>query len=241
LQLIDKIRGEPFLISQLVRIAMIEISIQPIWEGLATHRWTEAHVTQLDQQLIGFDFLADYQAAMRGENAAQVATMDLLRRKAELLPHLNTPQADSTRGVESLGAHLIPSGWFYQNELCSSEFILERFLPIADVHHGTMCPSLARQATAELTAMRRGPYTLLSKMLLPALDRCPRKFAFAQSGVNLARVACALERYRLARGSYPETLEALGPNYLAKLPSTSLAAGRCITAQRRMGNSFSTR
>jgi hypothetical protein len=34
----------------------------------------------------------------------------------------------------------------------------------------------------------------------------------------LARVACALERYRLAHGQYPETLDVLAPQYIGKLP-----------------------
>jgi hypothetical protein len=34
----------------------------------------------------------------------------------------------------------------------------------------------------------------------------------------LARVACALERYRKARGRNPESLDALLPQYVEKLP-----------------------
>ena len=34
----------------------------------------------------------------------------------------------------------------------------------------------------------------------------------------MARVACALERYRLAHGEYPETLDALAPQFIEKLP-----------------------
>jgi len=34
----------------------------------------------------------------------------------------------------------------------------------------------------------------------------------------LARVACALERYRLAHGEYPESLNALAPQFMGKIP-----------------------
>ena len=44
------------------------------------------------------------------------------------------------------------------------------------------------------------------------------KFAFAQSSLDRARVACALERYRLAHGEFPATLDALSPQFIAKLP-----------------------
>jgi hypothetical protein len=36
--------------------------------------------------------------------------------------------------------------------------------------------------------------------------------------VDLARVACALERYRRAHAEYPETLEVLAPQFIEKLP-----------------------
>ena len=55
-------------------------------------------------------------------------------------------------------------------------------------------------------------------MLLPGIAGCAEKFARAQSSVDLARVACALERYRLANGQFPETLEALAPRFIEKLP-----------------------
>ncbi len=39
-----------------------------------------------------------------------------------------------------------------------------------------------------------------------------------QTLVNEAFIACGLERYRLAHGQYPETLEALVPQFAEKLP-----------------------
>jgi hypothetical protein len=36
--------------------------------------------------------------------------------------------------------------------------------------------------------------------------------------VGLARTAVALERYRLAHGEYPETLDALAPQFIEKVP-----------------------
>jgi hypothetical protein len=39
-----------------------------------------------------------------------------------------------------------------------------------------------------------------------------------QTLVHEALIACALERYRLAHNSYPETLDALVPQFLAQIP-----------------------
>jgi hypothetical protein len=59
---------------------------------------------------------------------------------------------------------------------------------------------------------------VLCKKFLPALGNCVRKFAFAQNTVNLTRIACALERYHLAKQKYPDTLDTLAPQFLAKVP-----------------------
>ncbi len=55
-------------------------------------------------------------------------------------------------------------------------------------------------------------------MMLPALTNTVKKYAYAQSSVDMARVACALERYRLAHGEFPESLDALSPAFLEKVP-----------------------
>ena len=34
----------------------------------------------------------------------------------------------------------------------------------------------------------------------------------------MARIACALERFRLARGEYPASLDVLAPQFITKLP-----------------------
>jgi hypothetical protein len=42
--------------------------------------------------------------------------------------------------------------------------------------------------------------------------------AKTQTYLHEAMLACALERYRLANDHFPETLELLSPQYVAKLP-----------------------
>ncbi|MGO8930729.1 MAG: hypothetical protein ACLQU3_28050 [Limisphaerales bacterium] len=219
LRLTEKIRSEPFLISQLVRIAMLQITVQPVWDGLAKHRWTDAQLSELDQQLAALDFVADYQRGMRAENACQMASMDFLRHHPDQLPRIGYFDfRDDTHRLPAVPLQLIPSGWFYQNELRSWKFILEDLVPIGDAGQQTLSPTLANQADEALRTMRRTPYNSPCKMLLPGLVYSPRKFAWAQAAVNLARTACALERFRLAHGKYPETLDALAPQFIAKVP-----------------------
>jgi len=59
-------------------------------------------------------------------------------------------------------------------------------------------------------------------MLLPALNKVMLKTAAAQTAVNQAAIACALERYRLANGHFPEKLDALAPQFITTLPKDVL-------------------
>ncbi len=52
-----------------------------------------------------------------------------------------------------------------------------------------------------------------------ALRNVPAKAAAAQTAANQAALACALERYRLANGQFPETLAALSPQFIAHPPN----------------------
>ena len=44
------------------------------------------------------------------------------------------------------------------------------------------------------------------------------KFANARSSTDLARTGIALERYRLAHGEFPESLDAIAPYFMEKIP-----------------------
>jgi hypothetical protein len=59
-RLADSIHNEPFLISHLVRIAMTSITLQPVWEGLVKHKWSDAQLAELDRELAPLNCLNDY-------------------------------------------------------------------------------------------------------------------------------------------------------------------------------------
>jgi len=98
--------------------------------------------------------------------------------------------------------------------------VVEFYIPLADVNRGAFSPALARRGDAVLSAETKtfSPFNVVERMLLPGLDNGVKKFAYAQASVDLARVAIALERYRLAHGEFPESLDVLAPQFIAKLP-----------------------
>jgi hypothetical protein len=94
-------------------------------------------------------------------------------------------------------------------------------VPVADAANQRIYPSRAVANDAAMTKAVAGgfqPYRLVSRMMIPAITDAETKFAFGQTRVNQAIVACALERYRLAEGRYPESLEPLSPRFLPTMP-----------------------
>ncbi|HTL17100.1 MAG TPA: hypothetical protein VL793_07680, partial [Patescibacteria group bacterium] len=65
--LIETSRAEPTLISQLVRMAELQIALQPIAEGMGS--WSLPQLQQLQQKLETFDFLSDMQRSLKAERA----------------------------------------------------------------------------------------------------------------------------------------------------------------------------
>jgi hypothetical protein len=222
LRLINSVHTEPFLISHLVRIAiLLESTLQPIYEGLANHQWSDAQLTELDAELAKLDFLADYETAMRGELGLQTANIDyLIQHRRDLFNFFNDfPGNSHPSGPPFIGS-LIPTGWFYQNRLNCARMMVKYYIPLADVTQQTVSPAAARRADEALRAQTKSatPCNFFEKMLFPFFGHAVQKFAYAQSAVDLARVAVALERYRLAHGDYPESLDALTPQFMKEIP-----------------------
>ncbi len=68
-RLIWSTQTEPFLISHLVRAACIGRTLQPIWEGLSRHQWSESQLEYFGQQLGTLNFMADGLRSIRAEQA----------------------------------------------------------------------------------------------------------------------------------------------------------------------------
>ena len=112
-------------------------------------------------------------------------------------------------------------------------------LPLVNREQRIVSPVSAREAQAAIEKLypHPTPYDLFSRMLLPALTQTADKCARAQTLVDLARVAIALERYRLVNGKYPEMLDALVPPFLSRLPH-DVINGQPLKYRRTDGGSF---
>jgi hypothetical protein len=242
LQLADKVRTEPIVISHLVRVAMVQLMLQPVWEGLAHHKWPDAQLAALDEELAKLDFPAAYRLGLRGELAGQSDEMDLLRRHPERVEELGGLRDFLGKKTDvtlpgALAARLVPAGWFYQNQYRSARMLEEYSIPVVDASRGTFYPAVARRGEAALAAESASPFNLLARLILPAQGQAATRLAYGQASVDLARTALALERCRLAQGAFPEALDALAPQFIAKVPH-DVIGGQPLKYRREADGSF---
>jgi len=231
LRLTESVHSEPFLITHLVRIAMLQLTLQPVWEGLADHRWNATQLAELDAELGKLDFLTDYQTGMGSDSVFVNREMEYVRRHPDQYfdltdnwpfgPKMVDPKSDLAMSIFSF-CHLVPCGWYAQNQLRYARDLADFYQPAVDVTNRLFAPALVRQGDAHMTneCQHLSPYNILECLFLQwpmALD-AGIKFAHGQSCLDLARVAIGLERYRLDQGKYPDSLTALAPQYLNPVP-----------------------
>jgi hypothetical protein len=232
LRLTDAVRTEPFLISHLVRVAMLEdCTLQPIYEGLVEHKWSAAQLVELDSELAKLDFLADYQNVQKSEIFFSAEVANFLRRHRDYANQFVQMDIRYRGDAKFQFAiyHFMPGGWFYQSALKNGR-TWEEYLPAVNHDAMTISPALVQRADAAannaisffdpLDGLKR---TFNSEFL--STGHFLKEIAYAQTSVDLARVAIALERYRLAHGGYPDSLDALVPQFIAKVPHDVIGGG----------------
>ena len=239
LYLADSAKTEPFLISYFVRLACVHITLQPVWEGLAEHAWSDAQLQELHAWFQQYDFVADMKRPLDGERAAGILTGDLLARGKYNLDILTTdPKQSGSASVNLLG-WIAPRGWYHLEQLNDVRLFQLQFEGAFDSDQKrvfpeqiasnvqALAPAFANNhwITRNLVTVICIRHQLMARVLLPALYKIPLRAAAAQTAVDEAAIACALERYRLANGQFPEILEALVPRFISELPNDVISGG----------------
>lgn len=227
LRLVDSVQTEPFIITHLVRMAVMQSALQCIYEGASRHQWSDAQLAEMDAGLAKINYPADFQYCVQAETAGHAQVFKWIEEKRsrgrfllELIAQDNNTHAPhGTLELYSAAFHLAPQGWFYQNDMLMAK---HGQAWAAVPSGGTLSPAavLSASNTAVNILYRHSwPFDFFARILTPELSNYAKRTAFAQESADLARIAIALERYYLAHGQYPATLDPLAPKYLAEIPA----------------------
>jgi len=224
-RLANSVRVEPFLISHLVGWVCWDLLLEPLKQGLRRHQVAEGQIRDIERELLSADLLADYHSAAcaeRGFKGTSWIKFDrrMYRQMASFMDERFTGPLRALAWFNTLA----PRGWIYQNQLTLCRAYDDFAVSAVDLTTRTVPPQHTRDSDRLALFQIRGPYSVVAAiefhwqaLLGSPYARCD-SVAYAQTQIDEALVACALERCRQVHGEYPETLDALAPQYLARMP-----------------------
>jgi hypothetical protein len=235
LQVIEKealaAQSHPTLVGAMISVALHGLRASVIEEGMAEGAWREPQLVALQKSLAQTNLPAIALFGIEAERSRICSSIQFLSRKklgdllAEeiLAPEKYWGQRTSV-GLRLLARvvdvilQVIPRGWLYQNQCAIARHY----------HQQIIAAGLAG------TSPRNQPPAAPASEVTDRSFLCPYKFLAARFAFNfwkggllakrnqtifdLGRVACALERYRLANRAYPAALADLAPAFIDAAP-----------------------
>jgi hypothetical protein len=114
---------------------------------------------------------------------------------------------------------LLPSGWVRRNQLLCAQLLkdwIDSFSTDGQRYYPRRAAATTARVNEEFAQVRPG--NLLASKLIPNFQKAASTTARNQTRFAHAVLVCALERYRHRAGEYPDSLQMLAPEFLAKAP-----------------------
>jgi hypothetical protein len=231
----------PTLVEAMIDVAITGLYTSIIQDGLRLHVWREPELAAMQQQLEEVNFVPLLNRSFKAQRAATCRTFETSSpaELKKLFAFGGQQQAflDRLKDPTYLLITFAPRGWIYQN-MCVGAPREQVLIEALDVPNNQVFSGKLDDIAGQLGAASRhsSPYSFLAAAALPNFVKATQTMARNQTLANEAYVACGLERYRLAHGQYPETLEALVPQFAANLPRDVIGGQPLIyhrTAQGR--------
>jgi type II secretory pathway pseudopilin PulG len=225
--------GKPMtLVAAMINVAVTGLYVDTIADGLQSHTWQDTQVAALQKQLADINLTPFVLQALQQEPAA-------VCRDAEIMPLYKFMNfGGNPKWPEKIFSWLWPRGWTYQNMVNVAVIELTP-LDGFDLAHDTIAPRKFDEAIREDNKFFRhnSPYKILAAIATPNFVRAEQTAAHNQTMVNEAQIACALERYRLATGQCPDTLDALAPQFIETIPH-DIIGGDSLIYRPTIGGKF---
>ncbi|MGD0744298.1 MAG: hypothetical protein ABSA45_04000 [Verrucomicrobiota bacterium] len=218
--------GKPMtLVEAMINVAITGLYVSTIADGFRLHVWQEPQLAALQEQLKEID-LSPFVAKAFNEQRASACFM---------LANISQTELENQRLVETkrygisvkplltdpefLFITFAPRGWIYQSMVPVAEFD-QKMQTAVDLTNGVLSPREmdASMRETETALDNHRLYNFFPRLFIPNVTRAWQTTAQNQTLVNEAQIACALERYHLAHGEYPEILDVLVPQFIEKLP-----------------------
>jgi hypothetical protein len=219
------------LVGAMINVAVTGLYVDTIGEGFKLRAWREPQLVALQEQLKETRLMPFVIQAFHDEPAAIVR--DFAVEPHKILDALNSSSVPAAIKLNFIA----PRGWQYQNLVNLARYSVVpagSFDPDGDF----VLPAAVNENGKRLEAFlsHKSPFNIYAAIGAANFRKAIMTTAKNQNFVNQALVACGLERYHIAHNQYPESLAALVPQFLEKLPPDVINGGDL--KYRRTDNSF---
>ena len=198
--------GKPItLVAAMINVAVAGLYTDAIADGLRLKAWKEPQLIALQKRLKEINLPPFVAEALHEEQAGSCRIIEI-----RALENKKNPKFPP----------FWPRGWIYQNMVSVAtldQLVIDSFNPTK----GLIAPPIVDASNHEIETKisHFSPYKVFAAILIRNFTRAAiQTTVHNQSLVNEGQIACALERYRLAHGDYPPTLDALSSEFIEKLP-----------------------
>jgi hypothetical protein len=243
--------GKPeTLVEAMINVAISGLYVSIVGEGFKLKAWGEPQIAILQKQLKETELAPHVVAALEAEQASSSHTLEKTpaSKIGELFNTVNVSSASKKNepGIWKkisnpmyLYFRFCPRGWIYQNMVNAVTLVELGNKNGVDLKQDTILPSFFNKASRDLekSMNRRTPFNVWAQIAIPNFTKAWQTTAYNQTLVNEAQIACALERYKFANGNYPETLNALAPQFMEKI-SHDIIGGQPLHYRRTDDGKF---
>ncbi len=223
--------GKPMtLVAAMINVAVTGLYVSVVADGLRLQVWREPELAAIQEQLGQIDLPFYVEEAFKCEQASSSRTLvtatraELIKFTGQVQTGYGSPPTAVNQWQQITNSTFLlftfaPRGWIYQN-IANIVGSLQKEIDSFDLKNRVVRPDEMENASREVQTelSRPGPYTFLEAMMLPNFVRAVQSAARKQTLANEALIVCALERYHIVHGEYPETLDTLIPQFIQTIP-----------------------
>ena len=238
-QAFHALENEPTMLAAMVQISVLEALCESVGDGLMDRAWSDAELAKIETDLASVALWKRYRLALESERGANnlmyddyAAASPTGRWELYTASLAGRPSAPIMSAIK-----YVPRRVFRDNQLRHNQWTdeqLARFNKDAtrfDPDGAT--PSGPRNWSNWIDLS----YYFLFRMNALTGQDTDSRFVHMQTTLDQTRLACALERFRLARGAFPERLAELVPDFIAEVPG-DVYSRQPMIYRRKEGGTF---
>jgi hypothetical protein len=224
------------LVAVMSDTAITSMETRAVADGLRLRAWQEPQMITLQKQLEEINLTPYLADSLRNERAFICYVFQ--SKWSSMVEVKRIPNASFEQKLRAVRPLNIVSGILYLN-LINTAKLMQTTMDGVDPAQRTVKPKKVAQfwKEHERYSRYRYPYGILAIIAVPNYTNAFHTLALDQTKADETQLVCALERYRLARSQYPETLNELTPQFIEKLPNDIIGGGP-FKYRREAGGQF---